>query len=149
MNFSAAGNCGEITNQRGYIKIVCTFFFSFLFFFTSPRIMSTVKNIIVFGLMAMNVNNLFGLLADKTSVFRGTAVVRNDEQATTIKSITANSPNVSSLTLPWIMQVLEKLPQQSRAMMLLFSLLGQLARIFCKLIWMLQLRHLKPVLRHK
>ena len=59
--------------------------------------MSTVKNIIVFGSHGKIGQQFVRLLADKTSVFRGTAVVRNDEQATTIKSITANSPNVSSL----------------------------------------------------
>lgn len=82
---------------KGGIYTLYIFFFSFLFFFISPRIMSTVKNIIVFGSHGKIGQQFVRLLADKTSVFRGTAVVRNDEQATTIKSITANSPNVSSL----------------------------------------------------
>ncbi|KAF6071835.1 NADH(P)-binding family protein [Candida albicans] len=59
--------------------------------------MSTVKNIIVFGSHGKIGQQFVRLLADKTSVFRGTAVVRNDEQATTIKSITANSLTVGEI----------------------------------------------------
>ncbi|CAX39552.1 conserved hypothetical protein [Candida dubliniensis CD36] len=57
----------------------------------------SVKNIIVFGSHGKIGQQFVRLLADKTSVFKGTAVVRNNEQAKTIKSITSNSPNVSLL----------------------------------------------------
>lgn len=57
----------------------------------------SVRNIIVFGSHGKIGQQFVRLLADKTSVFKGTAVVRNNEQAKTIKSITSNSPNVSLL----------------------------------------------------
>lgn len=55
-----------------------------------------MTRVLIFGAHGKIGQQLIRLIADNSSLYKATAVVRNDEQAKTISTISSNSPNVTT-----------------------------------------------------
>lgn len=88
---------GSATKSSDDYKYIWISSNAFYFPYIKQLTMSTFKNLIVFGAHGKVGQHLIRLVA-KLSI-NATAVVRNDEQATTIKNISSGSPNIASSKL--------------------------------------------------